>query len=376
MSTFQATQTRTVALLILVAMMAWAFNLPVWVSTAHAANVQEVSDTLSDSQPSAGATHNVRFTPPNDVTGGDTVRITFGAEGGSFDASSLTNSDFASSTTHTVNNSAGSCGAGNDWFTSDSGTGYVEYELCSGDTVSGGTPIEFVVGSSTGNQVTNPSSTGSYVVRIGGTMQDSGDTRVAIVDDVSVSAAVDTTFTFTVSGVSQGTSINGSATSTATTTSATEMNFGTLPVGELVLVGQQLSVQTNASNGFVVTVEADQNLTSSAGDDIDTFVDGGDTATPASWQPPSGTFGNEDTYGHMGLTSEDSDLNSDEFGSALFAGDFVNNPREVFANDGPADGSTADQGQTTVGYQIEIDTLQPAANDYSQTLTYVATPTF
>ena len=41
-----------------------------------------------------------------------------------------------------------------------------------------------------------------------------------------------------------------------------------------------------------------------------------------------------------------------------------------------SDGSTANIGLTRVGYKIQIGALQEAANDYSNRITYVCTPTF
>ena len=208
-----------------------------------------------------------------------------------------------------------------------------------------------------------------------GTWTDTGQARVAIIDDVVVTASVDTTLTFTITGVAIDTVVNGSATTTGTTT-ATSIPFGTLSPGTTYRMAQDLSVSTNASNGFTVTVVADQTLTSGSGADINTFVNGDSTSTPIAWQSPAGTLGDDTTYGHWGVTSADSDLNGDEFGTDLYAGNFLSAPREVFAHTGPADGSTADQGQTRVGYQIEVDNLQEAGTDYTATLTYVATPTF
>jgi hypothetical protein len=75
------------------------------------------------------------------------------------------------------------------------------------------------------------------------------------------------------------------------------------------------------------------------------------------------------------LTSEDSDLNAGEFGSDEWVGN-LEAPRQVFSHDDVADGSTPDIGVTDVGYQIEISSFQEAGSDYSNTLTYVATPTF
>jgi hypothetical protein len=51
-------------------------------------------------------------------------------------------------------------------------------------------------------------------------------------------------------------------------------------------------------------------------------------------------------------------------------------PVEVFRHDGPTDGSVAGEGTAQVIYKQEISALQEAANDYTATLTYVATPVF
>lgn len=379
---------RSVALVTLVALLMWAMGVPTWINFAQAASLESVSDTITDSDVNAAATHTVQFDTPTGIAAGEQVRITFDPTAQNFDLSALTNGDVASSTTHTVHTGAGGCGAGNDFFVNniDTSSDFVEYELCAGDTIAADTTVSFIVGSSTSNQVTNPATAQSYVIQIDGgasSWADSADTRVAIIDDVLVTAEVQTTLQFVISGVADGNDVNGenaaSGLLTATSTTATTVPFEVISPGSgnAKVLAQDLAVTTNALNGFTVTVEADQTLTSGNGADIDTFVDGDGTTTPISWQSPAGTFGSENTYGHWGLTTEDSTLaGGDDFGSALYAGNFVNNAREVFFHNGPADGSTADQGSTRVGYKVEIDALQEAADDYTATLTYVATPIF
>jgi hypothetical protein len=44
-------------------------------------------------------------------------------------------------------------------------------------------------------------------------------------------------------------------------------------------------------------------------------------------------------------------------------------------HNGPSDGLTADIGTTTVAYTVGITALQEAG-DYSNTLTYICTPTY
>jgi hypothetical protein len=138
-----------------------------------------------------------------------------------------------------------------------------------------------------------------------------------------------------------------------------------------------LNVATNARNGFVVTVKEDQNPLSATGADIDLFANSIANATPIAWSAPSSTLNNEGTYGHIGVTSDDADLNTDEFGTALFAGNFQStSSRQIFSATGTADGATANIGSSTVAYRIQIGALQEAATDYTNRLTYVATPTF
>jgi hypothetical protein len=223
-------------------------------------------------------------------------------------------------------------------------------------------------------RITNPSSAGSYEITVGGNMQDSGATRVAIIDDVVVTASVDTVFSFTISGVATSSSVNGSATTTAGSSTATAIPFGNLTAGTTTIMAQDLQVSTNATQGFVVTVEQSQNLQSSTGADIDGFINGAYTNTPTAWTAPSALLANPDTWGHWGLTSED-DLNGTEFGTDLWVAASTT-PRQVFQHNGPADGVTANSGSTRVGYQVQISPLQEAGDDYTTTLTYIATPTF
>lgn len=379
-----STFNRNIALLLIAIMAMWSLGLPFWMPSAEAANVRVFSDTLSDSDRGVDAVHTVEFLTTSAMAAGESVRIYFDPTGQLFDFTSVTLGDIASSTTHTIYTGSGSCSAGDEFYTSaiDVVNDYVEYTLClTSGGIAASTTIDFVVGSSTANMINNPDpgagNPTSYVISMtGGTFADTGDTRVAIIDDVVVTAVVETTLTFTIAGLATTTDVNGEATTVGTT--ATLIPFQVLTAGTPAVAGQELQVGTNATYGFSVTVEADQNLTSSSGADIDTFIDGASTAVPVVWASPTGTFGNENEYGHEGITSEDATLiGGDTFGANLWAGDFVGNAREVYYHNGPAEaGTTAGIGVTQVGYQVEVDPLQEAGNDYTQTLTYVATPVF
>ncbi|MEX0931671.1 MAG: hypothetical protein WDZ88_02890 [Candidatus Paceibacterota bacterium] len=371
---------KMLGIVLLLALLMWSVGAPAWMPVAQAASLTGVSDTLSDSDTSAPSNHTIEFTTPNGVMEGQTITITFPA---GFGLGSIIEDDVDIQDDSTDLTTAGDC-SGSD----EAGIGVagqvITIDICAGDgaEIASSSVITIKIGShatesGTGaNQITNPASPGTNVISIGGTMQDSADTRVYIIDDVVVTASVNTTFTFTIDGVATGATVNGSATTTADTTTATSLPFGTVEALTSKTLAQDLTVVTNARNGFVVTVQQDQNLQSATGADIDGFIDGAYTDDPpAAWVQPSATLGQENTYGHWGLTSEDSDLNGDEFGSDLWVAASTT-PRQVFHHSSSTNGAVADSGTTRVGYQIEISALQEAGTDYTNTLTYIATPTF
>ena len=364
-----------IASVLVLAVLFWATNVPLFFSTAKAAQLTLVKDTLTDSDLGVLTKHVIAWTTATSTIAGQTIKITLDPNTSRFTQvfSSATTTDITSTGFTITNTCSGAASEVTVQGNYNNGTDEnLTLTVCAGDTIAAGAKT-LTVGAST-KLWTNPSIAGSYRILVGGTWDDSGETRVAIIDDVVVTASVNTSFTFTVSGVSTGTGVNGDTTSTTTT--ATAIAYGTLTPSTPVIAAQTLAVTTNASNGFVVTVVEDQHLTSATGADIDNFKDGADTATPTAWTSPLSTLGTEATYGHFGVTSEDSTLTAgDEFGSQLYAGNIAA-AREVFMHTGPADGTTANQGSTKVGYKIEVGSLQEAGNDYTNSLTYVATPTF
>jgi hypothetical protein len=198
------------------------------------------------------------------------------------------------------------------------------------------------------------------------------DIRVYIIQDVSVTAHVDSTLTFTISGLNPGVDVNGILT-TATTT-ATTTPLGTLTDTRSSTVGQQLSVTTNASDGFTVTVFQDHNMESAAAADIDSF-NNGTPGVPETWTGPTVDFEQEQTWGHLGLTSEDDNIPGLNFGDALYTGFTGTTPLAVMYHNGPADGAEPNVGITQVAYTAETSALQEAG-DYSNTLTYICTPQY
>jgi len=361
---------RAFAVLVVVTLVAWTLGIAPFSQRTNAGNVTNVSDTLSDTDIGVVSNHTIQFTIPNGMNQGDTFTITFE----DFDLTNVLIGDVDLATSSNDQALAGAAGV-NTWGYSKSGN-VITFTTPTNHGVPSSTPITVRIGTNASggvNQIINPASPGSKRITIGGTMQDSGETQVAILDDVLVTADVPTSFTFTVYGLDAGTEVNG--TTTTATSTPTTIPFGTLADGVIVTLAHDLTVATNAIGGFVVTVFQDATgFISTTGADIDGFIDGAWTNTPSPWQAPDNDYTNENTWGHWGLTSED-DLNANEFGSNLWVSPSTT-PRQIFEHDDPADGFTPNVGSTTIGYQVQITALQEAADDYRATLTYVATPTF
>ncbi len=203
-----------------------------------------------------------------------------------------------------------------------------------------------------------------------------------------MTAAVETIFEFSVEGLDIGEEVNEGFATTTHAASSTRLDFGIIDPDEFYFIGQELTVSTNASNGFVVTVQESQELTSSTGERIHRFNNATTTTTgqeePIAWEAPSAELEDEWTWGHYGITTNDSRLNevtgngddSNFVSNDGFVGNFHQEPRPLFGHTDSADGETQDIGVARVGVGIEISPLQPAGDDYTNTLTYVATPTF
>ncbi len=226
------------------------------------------------------------------------------------------------------------------------------------------------------NQVVNPTATTtSYEFTITTSSGDAGQFRVAITDNVLVTANVNTTLTFNVLATTTGAICNG-ADATFGDSSSNALPFGTLASGVPKTLCQDLTVATNAIRGYVVTVEQETQLLSSTGADIDGFVNGNWTVTPTAWSSPSSNVLDENTWGHWGVTSSDATTTRTlEFGVDQWVAASTT-PVVIMSHDSVADGVTDGIGRASIGYQVEISALQEAGDDYSTRLTYISTPTF
>ena len=360
---------RGIAAVLAIALVLWAVGAHY---TVQAAGLTAVSNVLSTSAPGEVADHTISFTLPDNAPGAtgidadDQIRITFPA---GFTIGALVDGDFAVD-----------LGSGDEPVPANvtqGATGQV-ITLTSVSATAAQADVATIVISN--GKITNPTATGSQEILIevydeGTTLQDSASTMVFISDQVIVTADVDPIFEFEILGVAAVTTID--AEDTDVTTSTTTIPFGTLAPAVAKVAAQELRVVTNAVGGFAVTVETDQQLTASNNADIDSFVDGADTSAPTAWAAPTGTIGTEDSYGHWGFRTSDATNIAQTYANGAYTALFTT-PTEVFTHTGPTDGvnSPEDAGFTQVMYKAQIMSFQEAADDYTATLTYIATPTF
>ncbi len=362
---------RVIATLLAIAVTMWALGFS---SFAEAANLTDVKDTLTDSAPSAASNHSIQFISPSGVATSSTIVITFDAA--TFSLANIGEEDIDVLVNGTNRSNA-------LWSTATSATSITL--TFGGTSIAAGATTTILIGlhaineGSPNTQIVNPNPVDgneSYEIDISAGASDTGHTRVVILDTVLVTAQVNTTFNFTVYGLASSTNINGALATGAS--SSTTIPFGVLVANAPKVLGHDLTVGTNAANGFVVTVESDGYFDSSTGAIIDNYQDGTVVTDPETWAAPANNISLANTWGHWGVTSEDTNTNGNrafEFGANEWAG-VTTSPTVIFAHNGPADASTFGIGSTTVGYKVEITPLQEAGDDYSTILTYIATPTF
>lgn len=213
---------------------------------------------------------------------------------------------------------------------------------------------------------------------------DSGITKVGTIDTVQVQASVDSSFSFTIAGVSNGVAANTGnstgCTNTEVTTSgfnatSTAVNLGALPVSSSVapnISAQLMTVATNASNGYSLTATSSGQLI----DDSTGFWINSST-TPAAFPASAPWFGihacgadiNTSTWGAVSTTTT-------RGGTAKY-GWPTQTTAVTLATDstGPIVAGSTGNGLTTVEYAAAVDSSVPSGT-YVSEITYVATPIF
>jgi hypothetical protein len=353
-----------ISTLIFMVVVMYGFMPPVFQAAAYN-SIFHAADLMSDTDLAQTATHTFTFTTATTTPAGGYWDIVFPAGFSGLATTSVTCAYGAAGITEQIvgNNDTVRClFAGQQAATSSS--------VIVTDVINPNVENEY------GIWIYNYSNTGE--------LRDRVHVWVGIFNDIWMTATVNSVLDFVISGTSTAGVVSGVACTNASTASTTP--FGDLVAGVPSTVCQTLNVTTNADDGYTVTFFQDNELTSDSGSNINSFDNAQDhtgSTTPVLWTPPLNLLDQYNTYGHMGIHTDDADLqnygtgyeNFNNGGQVLFAGLNSSDPMPIMHHTGPSDGHTQNVGEVHILYQAEIGSLQEAG-DYESTLTYVCTPTF
>jgi hypothetical protein len=349
---------------------------------AEAATLTSVSDLLSESAPASRSNHTITFTVQSSMSAGEKIVLDFNDN---FDIGTIAVGDIDIGVPADTTLVVAAPGDAEIQVASSAGS-IISFTLGTNIGIGANSAITIKIGKNASggqNRILNPATSNtSYSLYIrttaaGDVLKDDATTYLAIVPTVELTAEIRAAFSFIVDGMDTGSAIDSQTVASAST--ASRANFGVLTPGTPVMMGTSLSMTSNAE-GFVVTVEQNHNLLASSGADIDSFKDGAFTYSPTTWASPLGTLGNENTYGHLGITTEDDyAINKTASVTSTTNGHWIGldggMPRPVWFRQTAADGVTQDIGHIDVGYRVQIAAMQEVGR-YENRMMYVATPIF
>ena len=383
-----------------------------YANTAEASGLSSIRATLSTSAPSTDANWEIQFVTDTLVNENDTITIDFDTLGtlDQFDLTNLTEDDvdLMEDTDGTPGNCAGTLTQESTAVATSSAVWGVVVSTTT-DTITLTAPaststyiaaaacIVLRIGtnassSGTGaNQINNPAKVNSdagiadihdVTITFAGNSTNSGSALVAVIAGVTVSVSVDESLTFTLSGVASSSCTQG-GTATAVTTTSSTVPFGASGLSsETFYKGcHDVIVGTNASQGYTVSVQENRSLLSGTDTIDDTLCDAGDcteviaAGTTTAWATA--------TNNGFGYTCSGSQCDA-AFATATEFNQFPCTGADAVCDAGtgaetattPISHATSTSAQTNrIVYKLSFDTVQPAG-DYSNTITYIATPTF
>lgn len=337
----------------------------------QAAQVTSFSDTLSRLKASTAANHTIYLVSPGGIASGQTITLTFGA---AFTTSSIVlgdidfatgNSGTCSSASYTDQTLVASGATSSQWNTTFSGGVLTITSGGASATATAGNCMRFLIGTNAAggtNQITNGSagaSTATVVANVNaGT--DTGTLFIPIItnDQVTISATVDPTISFSISSTSVTFGSLSASTGRWATGSGANASAATDPTTSNT--AHTLTVGTNATTGYTVTYIGAL-PTSGANTIAAATITGDSDGTPGSNQFAlcgKGTSGSPSVVSTY-LCATNSNYN--------FA---ASTTTTLFTASAPA---TSDV--VSVAYLANIASSKPAGT-YTTTLTYVATGNF
>lgn len=361
------------SVIILPMMMVLGFALA---SQAHAAAMSAQSLTLGDSRPNVSSTYTFAFTHTSAATlksfSFDFCKVPSGT--GNDCPSPVTTGNLTTVGTNPTSVSA-NLGTNTDWGITLSGKKITVYNNTTEVALTAGTSVTVGfsnITNTTLGEACDAAATDTCYVWVksydsGGSIIDTGVVTYTIVDAVQVTAKVDPTFTFVVSGVGASTVTNGVTTSVAST--STTLPFGSLQPGTPKYTAHYLYVTTNTVSGYSVTATMNTPLTGVVGtNNIDAYPAPWSAAT--AWTQPTGSTPNVDT-GWFGGNTNDTDVPNWSGSMAGKFGGIDSTAVTVSKANASDNGATP----TVVTYIVGVNVFQPS-DYYTGTLVYNALPNY
>jgi len=212
------------------------------------------------------------------------------------------------------------------------------------------------------------------------TATDQTSTTIGLIEAVRVSATVDPSITFTITGVAAAQTVcgTGSTTDVDTTTAVNQpvaVPFGTMSLNAFKTAAHLLTVSTNGQNGYVVTAVEDDQL--GLGGGTSPFIIDTDCTSTActevvqqNWNVATGYPG----FGYTLATGSGTTMafvNDNTFKSRKFPSlADTESPITIMSSTGVSNSHTG-----YICYRLAVDATQ-AAGDYENMIIYTATATF
>lgn len=326
---------------------------------SRAADLADLSDTLSRLQINQDANHTITFTSPSGVAAAETIEIAFPSD---FSTTSVDYTDIDVADDGSDLNLA-AVASGTTWGTAFGGVGNRTLTLTSDTgTIAAPSTITIEIGTNAtfdvaGNQaLNNPTSSNTYTITIAGTFGDTGSISVVIVadDQVHVSGDIYPTLEFTISSntVGFGTIANTNVRyATADGVGSFSEPGNNLPV--------KLTVGTNALNGLTISIL-------DKGDDVDAglYAVLAPELIPAA--PSTEVINNSKKYGVYGKNASSLAL-SEGFDNDSNADVAISRATQTFASS-----ASPVNGSVDVALLVAIDSSTKPGS-YADTLTIICT---
>jgi len=359
------------------------------ISQVYADLMSGEKDILSTSTPGANANHEIWFTKETTWAADSTLVVEFDEDGTAFDLTGIVVGDidlsYGTNGTETEAVLFATPGVSTWGVTVNTTDDKITFLTpSSGLLPASGNKVKIEVGTNASggsNQINNPAKVGAigtadvYKIYITyNTTADTGRAMVAIIEGVTVSATVAESLSFQIAlvgGAACDTTFGDLADATVTNTS---VDFGTLSAATFSHGCQDLSIGTNANNGYNITSQENTQLTSLTNTIPDTTCGASacDETTAAPWTDAATYYG----FGHTCSTIDGTGCNT-----AYSTG----NSYRQFASIGNAETAQSIMTKSStptvvtekgrVEYKIAISNIQPPGS-YQNTITYIATPNF